>query len=644
MSAVHAGTRPRPRLIAAFTFAATAISSISLVSSVSVVTVAAAPSAPAAIGAPSRLVPIGPLRLADTRQADCGCARLDPNTIRVSLSGRPGIPSGITAAAITVTAADALVGAFVTAWPAGGARPDTSTVNVRPGHAVANSAIIPIGVDGSIDVFASASTAMIIDVSAVFVPAPSAAAGRFVPTPPTRLLDTREGAGALPVGGTVTVPLPGGVPSDALALMVNVTSVDARIPGFLTGRAAGTSATTTSFLNPDGGGAPVAASVILPASSTGVTIDTTSGGQVVVDLVGWFTGSSATVSTIGLFVAASPTRLLDTRASAPRLWRAGTRDLASPVAGASALVTNVTLDQADTGGFVTAYPAGTSRPGTSSVNAAARNATVANLAVTSVSDRGVAYFANEGTDVIVDLTGWFTGSPINATQPVPANTPPELRVLMIGDSTLAALNVSTSSQRALRGFVPVLDAAPCRRLVEPSCRSAFTGAVPDTAVHAIANAPGALDVVVMKTGYNEGTIGFESDVVQVVLTARARGIDLVLWLTYSEGTGTQLNRYPINNAVVRRLAASGAYPELQVADWRTYAASSSGWYAGDRVHLQGAGAWATADYVSRWVAHATHRPCPMPWVPGAAVDDPCPDPDATAAAIGTPDLRGLYSF
>ena len=317
--------RPRPRLIAAFTFAATAISSISLVSSVSVVTVAAAP---AAIGAPSRLVPVGPLRLADTRQADCGCARLDPNTIRVSLSGRPGIPSGITAAAITVTAADALVGAFVTAWPAGGARPDTSTVNVRPGHAVANSAIIPIGVDGSIDVFASVSTAMIIDVSAVFVTAPSAAAGRFVPTPPTRLLDTRDGAGPLPVGGTVTVPLPVGVPADALALMVNVTSVDARIPGFLTGRAAGTSATTTSFLNPDGGGAPVAASVILPASSTGVTIDTTSGGQVVVDLVGWFTGSSTTVSTSGLFVATSPTRLLDSRASAPRLWRAGTRELA----------------------------------------------------------------------------------------------------------------------------------------------------------------------------------------------------------------------------------------------------------------------------------------------------------------------------
>jgi hypothetical protein len=318
--------------------------------------------------------------------------------------------------------------------------------------------------------------------------------------------------------------------------------------------------------------------------------------------------------------------------------------VASPVAGASALVTNVTLDRADTGGFVTAYPAGTIRPGTSSVNAAARNATVANLAVTSVTDRGAAYFANEGTDLIVDLTGWFTGSPTTATEPVPANAPPELRVLMIGDSTLAALNVSTSSQRALRGFIPVLDAAPCRRLVEPSCRSAFTGAVPDTAVHAIANAPGALDVVVMKAGYNEGTIGFESDVVQVVLTARARGIDLVVWLTYSEGTGTQLNRYPINNAVLRRVAASGAYPELEIADWRTYAANSSGWYAGDRVHLQGAGAWATADYTSRWVAHATHRPCPMPWAPGAAIDDPCPDPDVTAAAIGTPDLRGLYGF
>mgnify|MGYP003483235098 CR=1 FL=1 len=83
--------------------------------------------------------------------------------------------------------------ATVAAWPAGTGRPTTSTVNARRGAAVANSAIIPLGVDGSIDLFAPATVAMIVDVSAVFVPAASSRAGRFVPLPPTRLLDTRDG-------------------------------------------------------------------------------------------------------------------------------------------------------------------------------------------------------------------------------------------------------------------------------------------------------------------------------------------------------------------------------------------------------------------------------------------------------------------
>jgi hypothetical protein len=600
--------------------------------------------APAPIGGPSRLVAVGPVRLADTRLAECGCVRLDANTIRVGVGGRPGVPAGISAAAVTVTAADATAATYLTAWPAGATRPETSTVNVRPGLAAANSAIIPVGTGGAIDVFAPASVAMVIDVSAVFIPVATSRDGRFVPTAPTRLLDTRDLGPALAPGGSVSVPLPPDVDADALALMVNVTSVDAGVAGFLTGRAAGAPAATSSFLNPDGSGTPLAASVILPASPSGITIDVSSGGHVVIDLVGWFTGPAAPTSATGLFVATTPTRLLDTRTNSPRLWRAGTRELVSPVTGASALVTNVTLDQADAGGFVTAYPAGTPRPGTSSVNAASRNSTIANLAITSVSDRGLAWFANEGTDLIVDLTGWFTGAPVAAVEAVPSNSPPVLRALLIGDSTLAALNVVPQSQGALRGFTPLVNAAPCRRLVEPSCRSAYTGQVPDTSVHAISNTPGALDVVVMKAGYNEGSSRFEHDAVRVLLAARAKGVDLVLWLTYSEGTGSQLARYPINNATLRRLAASGAYPELQVVDWRTYAAGSSGWYAGDRVHLQGTGAWATADYISRWLAHATHRPCPMPWTPGGAIDDPCSDPDATAATIGTPNLRGLYGF
>ena len=599
--------------------------------------------APEPLSSPSRFVPVGPERLVDTRDAVCGCTRIDATTIRVQVTGRVGIPTGAGAAAITVTATGSAAATFVTVWPSGAARPETSTVNVASGQTVANAAIVPLSDGGAIDLFSPAGVDLVVDVSGVFVAATTARAGRFVPASPVRLLDTRE-TGSLAAGAGAAVARPTEVPADALALAVNVTSVGATSAGFVTAHAGGTPVPSSSVLNPDGSGAAIAASVIVPMSPAGIALFNSGPTDLLVDLVGWFTGPSAADSGEGLFVAVVPTRLLDTRTSAPRLWADGTRELAVDLSGAAALVTNVTLDRTDAAGFVTAYPAGTGRPPTSSLNARSRNAVVANAAITGLSDRGLAWYSNAGTDLVVDMTGWFVGSPVASVAPVPSNAPVPPRVLLIGDSTLAALDVVTASQRALQGMVPVLDAAPCRRLVRPSCRSAFTGQVPDTAVQSIARTPGPIDVVVVKAGYNEGTSGFQQAVEEVLSAARTRGARVVVWLSYSEGTGNQLRTYTVNNAVLTTLRDSGAWPELVIADWRTYAATSSGWYSGDRVHLQGGGAWATADYAARWVASALHRPCPQPWAPGETVDERCPSPDVAASQRGTPDLRGLYGF
>ena len=627
------------RLVALVVAAAVAGSGAALVApSLGVSTVHAAP---APLSSPSRFVPVGPERLADTRDVACGCTRIDDATIRVQVAGRFGIVAGADAAAITVTATGSAAATFVTVWPSGTARPETSTVNVAPGQTVANAAIVPLSDGGAIDLFSPAGVDLVVDVSGVFVGATTARAGRFVPASPVRLLDTRD-AGSLAAGAGAVVARPGQVPADALALAVNVTSVGATRAGFVTAHAAGTPVPSSSMLNPDGSGAAIAASVIVPMSPTGIALFNSGPTDLLVDLVGWFTGPGAADSGDGLFVAVAPTRLLDTRSSAPRLWADGTRELAVDLPGATAVVTNVTLDRTDAAGFVTAFPAGTGRPATSSLNARSRNAVVANAAITGLSDRGLAWYSNAGTDLVVDMTGWFVGSSVASVAPVPPNAPVAPRVLLIGDSTLAALDVVTSSQRALQGMVPVLDAAPCRRLVRPSCRSAFTGQVPDTAAQAIARTPGPIDVVVVKAGYNEGTSGFQQAVEQVLSAARTRGARAVVWLTYSEGTGNQLRTYTVNNAVLTSLRDSGAWPELVIADWRTYAANSSGWYSGDRVHLQGGGAWATADYVARWVASALHRPCPQPWAPGETIDDRCLSPDVTASQRGTPDLRGLY--
>ena len=196
----------------------------------------------------SAYVAVGPIRLADTREASCGCTRLDEHTIRVDIAARvgSGLDADIVGAAVTVTVVQGSAAGYATVFPAGRDVPATSTVNARAGAVASNSTIVQVGVDGAVDVYASALADIILDVSGAFVAADGATVGRYQPLAATRLLDTRAGdAAPLEAGGTVTVPMPTDVPKDAVAVAVNVTSVGAAGAGFVVGYAAG--ATPVSY-------------------------------------------------------------------------------------------------------------------------------------------------------------------------------------------------------------------------------------------------------------------------------------------------------------------------------------------------------------------------------------------------------------
>ena len=474
----------------------------------------------------SAFVAVGPHRLADTRSEPCGCARLDEFTMRVEVAGRFGIPDEITAAAVTVTATNVAADGFVTAYPAGTPVPSTSTLNPRARSDLANSAIVVVGDDGAIDVRSTlridTAIDLIVDVTGVFVPDDRARAGRFVAVAPTRISDSRTpgspATGVAP-GTSISLPLPSGVAADATAIAINVTTVGGLRTGFFSARPAGPETATTSFMNPDGTGRPRAASVIVPVSPAGFVITTTTGGHVIVDVVGWFTGPSASDSANGLFVPTAPTRLVDSRANAPRLWPNGTRELDVDF-NAAAIASNVTIDRTDASGFVTAYPAGTALPTASTINAFGVNDTVANFAITPISNRGSAYFSDGGTDLIVDVTGYFTGTPMTATLPVPPNVQPPARALLVGDSTLAGVRWYGTTE-ALLGYPYVLTAESCRRLATASCRGR-EGYTPTNAVTAIRNASGTFGTVVIMAGYDDWWTVFSSSFDQVVAAARAR--------------------------------------------------------------------------------------------------------------------------
>ena len=367
---------------------------------------------------------VGPRRLADTRPtSSSGFNRIDAHTIRVV------VDTDALAATLTVTAVDTSGAGFVTVWPTGASRPEASNLNVtRAGEVRANTATVRLGTAGSVDLYVQTPTELIVDLVGLFNQAAEATAGRYQPSNAGRVLDTREptfGATPLKPGRRRDVPLPADVPTDAIAVAANLTFTGTLGAGFFTAWPAGAPLPQASTGNADGASQTRAIFTVVPVSATGFSIYTQGGAHVVVDIVGYFTGPSATLSSVGLFAPQDPTRLLDTRTGpAGFVWPGGTIELPATATGHAAAWLNYTSTDAFAAGFMTAWPARTLRPITSSLNAPAAGVAIANAAITNLSSAGIALSSFAGENLIADLAGYFTGAPYVATTPAVANQPP----------------------------------------------------------------------------------------------------------------------------------------------------------------------------------------------------------------------------
>ena len=225
----------------------------------------------------------------------------------------------------------------------------------------------------------------------------------------------------MPSGSTLTVPLPPGVPPDATAIAATITVADSVGWGYVVASPAGSARPDSSVVNTDQGGQTRAATAIVPVTASGLSLYVEGDAHVLVDVYGWFSGASSGASTTGMFVPNPPLRVWDTRgANRTPVWAGGTMEIGptdqaaaqlwAQLAQASSLVFNLTVTEPATAGWMTAYPARTPRPGTSTINWA-MDETVANLAISPWSTSGVGFFAFGETDILVDITGYFTGVP-----------------------------------------------------------------------------------------------------------------------------------------------------------------------------------------------------------------------------------------
>jgi hypothetical protein len=115
--------------------------------------------------------PLPPCRLVDTRETAQGPALAATTDRLVTIASTCGIPANASAVSLNTTVVGATNAGYLTLYPAGTARPLSSTINFGVSQTRANNAIVKVGASGQISVFGglpSGTTHVILDVAGYF--------------------------------------------------------------------------------------------------------------------------------------------------------------------------------------------------------------------------------------------------------------------------------------------------------------------------------------------------------------------------------------------------------------------------------------------------------------------------------------------
>ena len=183
--------------------------------------------------------PLAPCRIIDTRNATGtfgGPSLMGGVTRTIPVLSSPcNVPSTAQAYSMNYTVVPQGSLGYLTTWPGDVAMPLVSTLNATTGIVTANAAIVPASNDGSIDVFASRTTDLVIDINGYF--APTAAGGQSLYTfQSCRAVDSRT-SGNTPQAGTTILPVNKSlcpIPSVAQGVLTNATVVPVGTLGYLT--------------------------------------------------------------------------------------------------------------------------------------------------------------------------------------------------------------------------------------------------------------------------------------------------------------------------------------------------------------------------------------------------------------------------
>lgn len=441
---------------------------------------------------------VTPQRLLDTR-SNGATRRPSGSVTSVAVLGRAGLPATPVAAIVAnVTAVSPAADGWVIAYPSQSTRPNASTLNFIADRTTPNRAVLPVGADGKILLYTSATTHLLLDVVGYYP-----AGGYFSRTAPTRLADTRVSGGMFQAGETRRVRVTGraGIPlSGVTAVAVNVAAVTPRDSGALS--TTRTFSTTTppeqNLYAPGRNHASLIIAQVLPDGD--IVVRSTGRTHVIVDVTGWlssggdFVARDTARSDPSMWVPETSTRQ---PAGTTRVFRPTGRDENTaliPGVGVNAVEVTVVVMFPRSDGYVTLFPTGQPRPTVSTANYALRDNSTApvtsNTATVSLGTDGTFSVYTSGDAEIHIVTGGYhtgvIGRPTSTTGPAFApqlyfpsiSCPAENFCLAsAGDGHVYSWNGITWTRSAVafpEGAVPVSCGSPTTCAVATSAGDVWT--------------------------------------------------------------------------------------------------------------------------------------------------------------------------
>ena len=340
----------------------------------------------------------------------------------VPVGGVGGVPADAVSVVLNVTVTGTTAASYLTLWPSGESRPNASSLNWSPGTTHANAVTVKLGTAGAVSVFNAVGNAhVVIDVAGYYK---VGTGGGFTALTPARILDSRAATTVGPYSSawgsgmqrTVPVAGVGGVPADAVSVVLNVTVTGTTAASYLTLWPAGVSRPNASSLNWSSGATRANAVTVKLGTAGAVSVFNAAGNtNVVIDVAGYFkTGSGKA------FYPLEPTRILDSRPSSqvgvyPTAWTAGATRAVSvagslggfPATGTS-VVLNVTVTGTTASSYLTVWATGQARPTASSLNWSA-GATIPNAVTAKLGvDGAVSMFNAVGSaNIVADVAGYY---------------------------------------------------------------------------------------------------------------------------------------------------------------------------------------------------------------------------------------------